>query len=735
LAARRKVLLVSGGMVTVLAAGLVVAPLVLLAGLMGAASNAGCLPATGPGSGGAAAAVSGGWVNPLAGRLSSPYGMRLHPVTGQYKLHDGQDIAATIGTPVVAASSGTTVVEASTWGGQHLVTVDHGGGVQTVYGHMQTALVPSGARVAAGQPIGQVGSEGYSTGPHLHFTVRVGGEPVDPVPFMQARRVRLGPNDPAVEAPGHDTEAVSHDRQGQGRGAGSPVSPTGRGASRVAGLPASWTGTAATGETVTLDRTKLGFAAQFVATGHSLGVPDEGIVVALMVPFVESRWKNYASSRFPATRGLSYPAGTVGSDGASVGLTQARPDAGWGSPIRLMDPGYAAAAFFGGPAGPNHGSPRGLLDIPGWQSMSPGAAAQAVQVSAFPDRYAVWETAARGLLAAVRGSGSVIESAVCVATGLGEGFVLASFNILGDSHTRPSGERPGWRSGPERMPDQLASLEAAGVSVAGLQEFQATQWDVVRNRYGHTWDVYPQARRNTQNGIIWRRNEWTLVRGEQFTIPYFHGRPAVQSLVQLQQVSTGQTIVVVNVHNPADVRSPADRWRREALGIELNLVNRLKATGAPVFLTGDFNEVHDPHCTFTPLMQGAARSRQHVTVPSSPGRGDRPDLRPRRVHLRRHPPRRQHAGAAPVRPPARHHEGRPHHQRRRLPGGGGRACGPVRPRPGRGRLRVGSDRTLDLGLLRPDARGVPHRGGDPAAHLTRASKGRPAGHQNRAPAG
>jgi hypothetical protein len=71
-----------------------------------------------------------------------------------------------------------------------------------------------------------------------------------------------------------------------------------------------------------------------------------------------------------------------------------------------MDPSYQAAAFFGGPTGPNRGSPRGLLDIPNWESLSPGAAAQAVEVSAYPDRYAVYEPVARTILNALTGGTS-----------------------------------------------------------------------------------------------------------------------------------------------------------------------------------------------------------------------------------------------------------------------------------------------------------------------------------------
>ena len=92
-----------------------------------------------------------------------------------------------------------------------------------------------------------------------------------------------------------------------------------------------------------------------------------------------------------------------GGDHDSVGLFQQRPAAGWGSVENLMDPVWSSRAFYGGPNGPNHGSPRGLLDIDGWQTMDPGAAAQAVQVSAYPDRYAVNQPIAEKVLATLSG--------------------------------------------------------------------------------------------------------------------------------------------------------------------------------------------------------------------------------------------------------------------------------------------------------------------------------------------
>lgn len=93
-----------------------------------------------------------------------------------------------------------------------------------------------------------------------------------------------------------------------------------------------------------------------------------------------------------------YPNDGDASDHDSLGLFQMRPQAGWGTVPDLMDPVYQARAFFGGPTGPNHPSPRGLLDIPGWQTLSKGEAAQAVEVSAYPDRYANYEPVAEQIL-------------------------------------------------------------------------------------------------------------------------------------------------------------------------------------------------------------------------------------------------------------------------------------------------------------------------------------------------
>jgi len=132
-----------------------------------------------PAAAAAHAAFSFLW--PARGIFTSGFGMRHHPLFGIWHLHTGVDIAATWGIPVLAAAEGR-VLYAGWFGGYgKIVVIDHGGGISTLYGHLSSLLVVAGDEVRRGQPVGRVGSTGYSTGPHLHFEVRVNGRPVDPV--------------------------------------------------------------------------------------------------------------------------------------------------------------------------------------------------------------------------------------------------------------------------------------------------------------------------------------------------------------------------------------------------------------------------------------------------------------------------------------------------------------------------------------------------------------------------
>lgn len=117
--------------------------------------------------------------------MSSGFGMRVHPVLGGLRAHKGIDLPATTGTPIHASADGV-VGKADWFGGYGLfVELEHGAGMETRYGHMSRIAVAEGQRVRKGDVIGYVGSTGRSTGSHLHYEVRIGGEAVNPIPYMQ----------------------------------------------------------------------------------------------------------------------------------------------------------------------------------------------------------------------------------------------------------------------------------------------------------------------------------------------------------------------------------------------------------------------------------------------------------------------------------------------------------------------------------------------------------------------
>ena len=132
---------------------------------------------------------------------------------------------------------------------------------------------------------------------------------------------------------------------------------------------------------VPLDDEMRGHARIIIEMGRALGVPEQGIVIALAAAAQESGLRNLRHG-----------------DRDSLGLFQQRPSQGWGTIDEVLDPVRATAAFYGGAANPNPGRTKGLLDIPGWEAMTVTQAAQAVQLSEFPHHYAKWEAAARAWL-------------------------------------------------------------------------------------------------------------------------------------------------------------------------------------------------------------------------------------------------------------------------------------------------------------------------------------------------
>lgn len=117
-------------------------------------------------------------------RLTSRFGMRTHPVLGGRREHHGIDLAAPTGTPVYATADGTVSMAKFFGSYGNYVQIEHGGDMQTRYAHLAQIAVPDGVRVTKGQLIGYVGSTGRSTGPHLHYEVRIAGAPVNPLPYM-----------------------------------------------------------------------------------------------------------------------------------------------------------------------------------------------------------------------------------------------------------------------------------------------------------------------------------------------------------------------------------------------------------------------------------------------------------------------------------------------------------------------------------------------------------------------
>jgi murein DD-endopeptidase MepM/ murein hydrolase activator NlpD len=139
---------------------------------------------------GATAVARPGALNtPVPGSpVTSLFGSRLHPIFATVRMHDGVDFGAVQGTPIRTAAGGTVVSAAVRGGYGNATIVNHGNGLATLYAHQSEMFVIAGSVVKAGQVIGAVGSTGFSTGPHLHFEVRVQGVPVDPLSYLAVAR-------------------------------------------------------------------------------------------------------------------------------------------------------------------------------------------------------------------------------------------------------------------------------------------------------------------------------------------------------------------------------------------------------------------------------------------------------------------------------------------------------------------------------------------------------------------
>src|SRR3954451_8987143 len=228
------------------------------------------------------------------------------------------------------------------------------------------------------------------------------------------------------------------------------------------------------GIAVTLDRAQLTRAATIVSVGAGTrGVGRDGILIALMAALTESHLRMLSNtSAYPDS--ASYPNDGNGGDHDSLGLFQMRPSTGWGAVADLMDSEYQAAAFYGGPTGPNAGSPRGLLDIQGWEQLPQGAAAQAVEASAYEDRYAAYDPVAEAIIGAIATGTSTSscqapsEAGAPLLAGFAGAFIASARTQLGRPYV--------WGGGAYSGPSGIGSDgRGPGLDCSGLVLYAAYQ--------------------------------------------------------------------------------------------------------------------------------------------------------------------------------------------------------------------------------------------------------------------
>jgi hypothetical protein len=183
-------------------------------------------------------------------------------------------------------------------------------------------------------------------------------------------------------------------------------------------------------------------------------------------------------------------------------------------------------------------------------------------------------------------------------------FRVATFNVLGASHTASGGNRKGWASGETRMGWAWSMIANSGASVVGFQELEDPQYDRMLSLSG--WQAYPGRtldRGSIRNSLAWDPDVWSLVEARSIGIPYFGGQIIRRPVVRLQNIESGREVWFFNTHNPATTPRWGNnaRWRAAAISLEIQLANELGADGTPVVFTGDFN---DREAAFCPLVGG-----------------------------------------------------------------------------------------------------------------------------------
>jgi endonuclease/exonuclease/phosphatase family metal-dependent hydrolase len=183
-------------------------------------------------------------------------------------------------------------------------------------------------------------------------------------------------------------------------------------------------------------------------------------------------------------------------------------------------------------------------------------------------------------------------------------FRVASFNVLGASHTGAGGHRNDYPAAATRMGLAISALRNNGVDVVGFQEFESPQYSMFTAQAGE-YSTYPGlslGNKSVRFNIAWRSSMWQLVEAHTLSIPYAGGSRIAMPVVLLESTTTGKRVWFANFHNPADTPRLGNnsRWRAEAASIEVaHLTQLFQEQGYPVIATGDYNERESIFCRFT----------------------------------------------------------------------------------------------------------------------------------------
>lgn len=326
-----------------------------------------------------------------------------------------------------------------------------------------------------------------------------------------------------------------------------------------------------------------------VSVAAKENLPARAAEVAIMTAIVESELINVP---------FGYPGST------SLGLFQQI--AAWGPRKVRMNPALSAQMFYlGGRQGQ-----RGLTDVPNWQGLDRGVAAQEVQRSAYPDEYAKREAEAIAIVSELLGVATTVQTAqecedwkdpievmvqameskvgqsVAAIGATESSFRIGTYNVHGSNHT-------GHDSAMQRAVTQSALIKDRLLGVVGVQELRPDQRNRLMELLGDSYDIYPKteiygAKQTSANSIIVDTSQFKYISDRSTPMPfYFGGQELDIPLVELQHIDSGLEITVINTHDPA--KPIYDRLRYLNAEAHAELVDRLAAQGKTVFFTGDFN--------------------------------------------------------------------------------------------------------------------------------------------------